>query len=471
MKCVLQIALISILLTCSASAQLWISKGGAVGETLEISVDMTPKPMPLGGAGLSGTPYLIQYGTTPAPAGILVLGTLNNTLTTQHTLAIPDDHNLIGIQFYFKSSMWSSNKWYSHSTCSWIVAPRISQKFVATAHPAGNGLIGASGEARARLADGTILICGGFRANSPPFSIATIYDPGKHTYRYPGNMSRSRVNHVAVPLSDGTALVIGGDYPLPPTLHPAAEIYDAKQSAFLPPINVPYRITNPLAVALRDPVTRKEYVLVAGGSDLSGPSRRALLYDVASRTFSTLPPMVLPRSDAAAVAMQSGSVLITGGISVFGQSRSEVELFLLATRSFHSWGNMIRPRAFHAMVALDGTNALILGGEDTMTNRTYDDLEVFAGLQQRSTALPLRMRIPRSRFLPTRLVNGYYLLTGGTGPGDPARIPEILTPFGTVPLRPIQEQDSRLEFQQVGPDEVVAFDGAFWASSFFRFKF
>jgi hypothetical protein len=60
-------------------------------------------------------------------------------------------------------------------------------------------------------------------------------------------------------------------------------------------------------------------VLVAGGIDGAtvGPSTEADLYDPATDTWTTLPPMPEPRARGAAVALPDGSVLLVGGDGVF----------------------------------------------------------------------------------------------------------------------------------------------------------
>jgi hypothetical protein len=60
-------------------------------------------------------------------------------------------------------------------------------------------------------------------------------------------------------------------------------------------------------------------ILVAGGVDGAtvGPSTEADLYDPATDTWTTLPPMPEPRSGGAAVALPDGSILLVGGDGVF----------------------------------------------------------------------------------------------------------------------------------------------------------
>jgi hypothetical protein len=60
-------------------------------------------------------------------------------------------------------------------------------------------------------------------------------------------------------------------------------------------------------------------VLVAGGIDGAtvGPSAEADLYDPATNTWTTLPPMPEPRAGGAAVALPDGSVLLVGGDGIF----------------------------------------------------------------------------------------------------------------------------------------------------------
>ncbi len=72
------------------------------------------------------------------------------------------------------------------------------------------------------LADGRVLVTGGFGGGAAALSLASaeIYDPSSGTWSGTGGMATGRVQHMATLLSDGRVLVVGG------VSNRATEIYD-----------------------------------------------------------------------------------------------------------------------------------------------------------------------------------------------------------------------------------------------------
>jgi N-acetylneuraminic acid mutarotase len=127
-----------------------------------------------------------------------------------------------------------------------------------------------------RLADGTVLVAGGYRSNPPggsgyyiPVAIsgAEVYDPAADRWHAVGNLGQGRSNHTATLLDDGTVLVAGG--------------FDSNTG------------TNVLGDELYDPVSA---AWVAAGSSTVGPSGHT------------------------ATLLQDGTVLVAGGDFVPAQT-------------------------------------------------------------------------------------------------------------------------------------------------------
>ena len=70
-----------------------------------------------------------------------------------------------------------------------------------------------------------------------------------------------------------------------------------------------------------------KYVVVAGGTDASGIVSTADIYDAMTLTRVATQPLVVPRTDADAVALPNGQVLIVGGRDASGQPIGTLELF------------------------------------------------------------------------------------------------------------------------------------------------
>src|ERR1700737_417633 len=81
------------------------------------------------------------------------------------------------------------------------------------------------------LADGTVLVVGGYGGGGPLAS-AEIYDPATRTFSPTGNLAAARYLHTAMVLADGTVLVVGG-YGVGAYLA-SAEIYDPATRTFSP---------------------------------------------------------------------------------------------------------------------------------------------------------------------------------------------------------------------------------------------
>ncbi len=118
----------------------------------------------------------------------------------------------------------------------------------------------------ALLPDGQVLLAGGNTDSNGNVNWAELFDPAGGPLIATGSMSWARDGHSATPLPDGTVLVAGG----------ATNIFDS---------------------------ATKSTLLTAS----------AELYDPASGSFSSTGSMTTPRLSQAAVLLNNGQVLVTGG--------------------------------------------------------------------------------------------------------------------------------------------------------------
>lgn len=132
----------------------------------------------------------------------------------------------------------------------------------------------------AGLADGRVLIAGGWRhANSaasvPPLADAQIYDPRSHSWEKTGTLNMARAQHAAVTLGDGRVLVIGG---MNHAMLASTEIYD--------PATQVWTLAAPMEQSrCGHAATYVGGLVVVSGGFNQGPQASLQIYDVAADTW------------------------------------------------------------------------------------------------------------------------------------------------------------------------------------------
>ncbi len=147
------------------------------------------------------------------------------------------------------------------------------------------------------LADGRVLVAGGFDFADQPLSSAAVYDPATGTFSPTGSMATARGLATATLLADGRVLVAGGGaatWVQPGLVLASAELYDPKTGTFSPTGSMATAREGHTATLLRD-----GRVLIAGGIDASTGDHTvasAELYDPKTGTFSPTGPMKTARA-------------------------------------------------------------------------------------------------------------------------------------------------------------------------------
>lgn len=259
------------------------------------------------------------------------------------------------------------------------------------------------------LADGTILLAGGFGAGARYLSSAELYDPATRTFRPAADMAAARTGHAAVPLEDGTVLLVGGTGDGWRFLA-TAEIYEPASAAFARVGSVSVPRASLTAVRLQN-----GRVLIAGGH----VGRRAAmvahataeLYDPQTRRFEPAGEMIIARHKHDAVLLQNGRVLVTGGISARETDGpyTSAELYDPVLGAFSATAAMQRPRYKHSgtSVVLEDGRVLLAGGAARP--------ELFDPEAEDFTLLPGEMQLAPSFSAVAQLAEGSVVITGGYG--------------------------------------------------------
>jgi hypothetical protein len=263
------------------------------------------------------------------------------------------------------------------------------------------------------LLSGKVLIVGGCTVDGCELdeqgATTELYDPAENRFERGPRMTRQRVGHTATRLADGDVLVAGGWDGRNPTA--SAELYEAATGRFVPVGQM--RAARGGAAAALLPGGR---VVIAGGSGAAGSLRSAEIYDPRTRMFRATGSMTTARSAHAAARLANGRVLVVGGDDARERVLRSAELYDPRTRRFIRAGRLRIARHKHAVVALAGGGALVLGGSNSLDFRgRYSSAEVF---NARTGRFHLTGRMINARFkldgAALALRPGAVLVAGGS---------------------------------------------------------
>jgi hypothetical protein len=186
------------------------------------------------------------------------------------------------------------------------------------------------------LVTGEVLIAGGSNGCSPDFSddspwdplFAELYEPKSRSFQGGGNMSTTRIGHVAIRLVDGKVLVLGGIPPVQnlheqPTNPSYAERYDPLLRTFSPVAGLTISQAGYTATLLNSGM-----VLIVGGANSSGkPLTDVLLLEPSSGALSAMGRLAFGRVGHTTTLLRDGRVLVTGGTDSNGNALTSAEIY------------------------------------------------------------------------------------------------------------------------------------------------
>jgi hypothetical protein len=170
------------------------------------------------------------------------------------------------------------------------------------------------GHTATRLADGRVLIAGGITccdaAGEVLSGAAEIYDPATGVFQPTGSLTTGRGFHAATLLADGRVLVTGGFAAVDASTTPSAEVYDPSTGLFDPAGAMQVGRVLHSAVLLTD-----GRVLVLGGLDASTASD---VFDPTEGQWSAGPILEPAWSAPTVTLLRNGKVLVFGGADAGG---------------------------------------------------------------------------------------------------------------------------------------------------------
>jgi hypothetical protein len=196
--------------------------------------------------------------------------------------------------------------------CLATMLPVLSHAQAASWAPAGTMTTSRTYPTATLLANGKVLVAGGYGPTYGSLFTAELYDPALNTWTATGNMIASRYFHTATLLSDGRVLVVGGANQTNSAVG-FAEIYDPNTGAWTQTgANLKARY-NHTATLLKNGM-----VLVQGGCcGAASPLTQlnsAEVSDLATGQWSSVGDSAQPHSNGGAYTLSDGTVLEVAGL-------------------------------------------------------------------------------------------------------------------------------------------------------------
>lgn len=211
------------------------------------------------------------------------------------------------------------------------------------------------------LMDGRVFISGG-RVTSSADNTVETYDPDTRRFALlPGQLKVGRSAHTVTRIDQRYLLIYGGlasgSQQAPP------ELYDlvAGESTLLPSPEAGVR-ANHRAITLQD-----GGVLIVGGEDYDQMPRTGVLrFDPAARTFSNYTTLATPRTATVVDRLVDGRLLVAGGVTGIRSTDLTATTELIAASGARSDGPMMTaPRRDHSITRLNSGKLLVVGGLGT----------------------------------------------------------------------------------------------------------
>jgi hypothetical protein len=261
----------------------------------------------------------------------------------------------------------------------------------------------------AKLADGRVLVAGGFASGS--LASAEIYDPVNDSWSPAASMIASRLWTPATTLADGRVLVAGGntgdpEAGIPITALQSAEVYNPTSDTWS---------ATPALVTARAGSTATRLangrVLVAGGDDGSIVLFSAQVYNPTTNAWTATPPLNGAHDWGTAERLPSGRVLLAAGWN--GNAASTVaELYDPNANSWTVTAPLASGRWGHASAVLFDGRVLVATGSAT-NDAPQNSAEVYDPGTALWSATPVMQLAHGSDSTATPLPSSMVLLAGG----------------------------------------------------------
>lgn len=232
------------------------------------------------------------------------------------------------------------------------------------------------------LADGRILLLGGYGADGVVDDTGEIYDPVTGGTTAIAPMGQPRTQHTATLLADGRVFVAGGSslFDLSDPINSLAQstastqVYDPVADSWSNGPNLPEPLIAHTATLLGN-----GKVLVAAGVETAvvfgvpfpDVSNSARLYNPTTNSFETAPAVPGNRAYHGAASLDDGSALVYGGadgsfVTLIATTLNTAARYDPTTNTWSTTGNLVQARAYPNTVEGANNGTLVMGGLDTV---------------------------------------------------------------------------------------------------------
>ena len=334
-----------------------------------------------------------------------------------HTATLLPNGNVVVAGGQGSGNVIANTEVYSPTTGAWTTSGNLN-----TARASANAVLLPS--ASVMVAGGCVSACLGGNTNT-----AELYNSVNGSWSYTGSMATPRVYFGMVLLASGKVLAAGGCTGQNSNgctgVTAKAEIYD--------PSTGKWTATGSMKTArgaFTATLLQSGKVLVAGGINGAGnPIKTAELYDPSTGAFTYTASMSTARDEHTATLLASGYVMVTGGENTSSVSTTKCEIYNPSTKTWSSAGNLSTARQEHTAVLLANGNILVSGGNRQTANGTtvLSSAELYnstSGAWSKTGS----MTTARVGHSSTLLQSGKVLNAAGSGANNELDSAELYTP-------------------------------------------
>ena len=200
-----------------------------------------------------------------------------------------------------------------------------------------------------------VLLAGG-AGISGVTNTSETYNLTSQTWSSAGSFTGARARHGATQLADGRVLLTGGFGSGGNPYLSSAVIYDAAFFTWTDAASMTTRRSRHGATLLPD-----GRVLVSGGVTKAGTIVASELFDPATGTWATTGNLASARAYHSSTLLPNGKVLVAGGVNATVAHQTS-ELYDPATGTWSATGNLGAARQFHTATLLPNGKVLVVGG-------------------------------------------------------------------------------------------------------------